>query len=201
MKQRCVSFWGSVQVSCKHNYCEYSSIDANVAYRAVAAFIVSMAVLPSDLFGLQFTTADVNYVISLQAILLFLIVYATTPALLQIGKRFQTGYNAPVIGKHGNTMSGSVSRTVKGRTKSADSGSHSNDESFELKSFGNQQIVSTISTSDKISRGQSRNHSKRPKRDEGGLRPGKDGDGVSVASDSSQKIIISKTVTQSSINI
>jgi hypothetical protein len=180
---------------------QHFSFHADGSCRTIAAFIVSMAVLPGDLFGLQYTTTDVNYVISLQVILLFLVIYATTPALLQIGRRFQTGYNAPVIGEHRNTMSGSVNRTAKGPMKPVGSESRSHEESFGLKSFGNQQIVSTVSTSDKLSRGRSRSHSKRPKRKEGGLEPGHDGDGISVASDSSQKIIISKTVTQSSINL
>jgi len=144
----------------------------------------------------QFTTADVNYFIALQAILLFSIIYATTPALMQIGKRFQTGYNAPVIGEHGNTMSGSINRSTnkKGR---------SHDDSYGLKSFGNgnQQIVSTISTHDKTERDHYRSHSERARRDRAAKQPGADGDGHSVASDSSQKIIISKSVTQSSVNI
>ena len=98
-------------------------------------------------------------------------------------------------------MSGSLNRTAKGRTKPAGSESRSNEESFELKCLGNQQIVSTVSTSDKLSSSQSRSHSKRPKKNDSGLKPGHDGDGISVASDSSQKIIVSKTVTQSSINL
>ena len=81
---------------------------AKITYSVVAAFIVSMVVVPSNLFGDQFTTSDVNYITSLQVIILFLIIYATTPPLLQIGKRFQTGYSAAVIGENGNTMSGSV---------------------------------------------------------------------------------------------
>ena len=153
-----------------------------------------MVVLPSNLLGANFTTADVNYFITLQAILLFSIIYATTPALMQIGKRFQTGYNAPVIGENGNTMSGSVNRSTnkKGR---------SHDDSYGLKSFGNQQVVSTISTHDKTDRDHYRSQSERARRDKVAKQPGKDGDGLSVASDSSQKIIISKSVTQSSVNI
>jgi hypothetical protein len=168
--------------------------EANVTHSVVAAFIVSMALAPSNLFGYQFTTSEVNYIISLQVILLFLIIYATTPALLQIGKRFQTGYSAAVIGENGNTMSGSVNRSTNRRPRA-------NDDSYGLKSFGNQQIVSTISTHDKLDRDHFRSSSKRPRKDESGKQPGRDGDGMSVASDSSQKIIISKTVTQHSVNI
>ena len=157
-----------------------------------------MAVVPSNLLDKQtFTTADADYFITLQAILLFSIIYATTPALMQIGKRFQTGYNAPVIGENGNTMSGSINRSTnkKGR---------SHDDSYGLKSFGNgnQQIVSTISTHDKTERDHYRSHSERARRERTAKQqPGADGDGLSVASDSSQKIIISKSVTQSSVNI
>lgn len=166
-------------------------------HSVVAAFIVSMVVVPSNVFGAEFSTSDVNYIISLQVILLFLIIYATTPALLQIGKRFQTGYNAPVIGENGNTMSGSVGRSANRKLTGQ------RDDSYGMKSFGNQQVVSTISTHDKLDH---RDHyrspsSKRPRRDESGRQPGRDGDGMSIASDSSQKIIISKTVTQHSTNI
>lgn len=154
-----------------------------------------MALIPSNLYATDFTVGDVNYIITLQVIILFLIIYATTPALLQIGKRFQTGYSAAVIDENGNTMSGSLSHTAK-RTARGDN------DSYGLKSFGNQQIVSTISTHDKLGEGYGRSHSERPKRDRSVKQPtGKDGDGASVASDSSQKIIISKTVTQSSVNI
>ena len=155
-----------------------------------------MVTVPSNLFDNQFSTDDVNYIISLQVILLFLIIYATTPALLQIGKRFQTGYSAAVIGENGNTMSGSVGRSANRKPRQ-------NDDSYGLKSFGNQQIVSTISTHDKLDRDHYRSpsKSKRPRKDDGARQPGRDGDGMSVASDSSQKIIISKTVTQHSVNI
>ena len=159
-----------------------------------------MVALPTNLFSTHFTTTDVNYVISLPAILLFLVIYATTPALLQIGKRFQTGYTAPVIDQNHNTMSGSPATKSKARDRTAN-------DNEGLRSFaGNQQIVSSISAHDRIERENYRSHSERPRRDRsvkkvpaGGGGVGEDG--ASMASDSSQKIIISKTVTQSSTNI
>ena len=149
-----------------------------------------MLALPTDLFERAFTTADVDYVIALHSILLFLVIYATTPALLQIGRRFQTGYNAPVIDAH-HTMSGSI--PVSGNRKG-----RSDQDSYGLKSFGNQQVVSSISAHE-LDRDQSRPHSQKPKRDRSVKQPRPDNDGISVASDSSRKIIISKTVTQSSM--
>lgn len=142
------------------------------------------------MFASNFTTADVDYIITLQCILLFMIIYATTPALLQIGRRFQTGYNAPVIDQH-HTMSGSipVSGNGKGRT---------NQDSYGMKSFNNQQITSSISAHE-LDKDQSRAQSQKPRRDRSVKQPRTDNDGMSVASDSSRKIIISKTVTQSSM--
>jgi len=60
-------------------------------------FIVSIVVLPSTAEANDFTVEAVPFNIASQLILLFQIVYCTAAPLFQIGRRFQTGYNAPII--------------------------------------------------------------------------------------------------------
>lgn len=164
-----------------------------------------MVVLPAKLLGESFATDDINYAICLQCILLFLIIYATAPALLQLGKRFQTGYTAPVIDERGNTMSGSLigGSHGAGRSRNKSHPATGKQESYEFKTVGsNGQIVSSISAQERSDRDQHRyrHPTDRPRRDRS-VKQSRDIDARSMASDSSQKIIISKTVTQSSVNV
>ena len=74
-------------------------------------------------------------------------------------------------------------------------------DSYEFKTIGvgGQQVVSHISAAQgRRDRSAGENH----RRDRSVKQPrGGEGDGLSIASDSSQKIIIQKSVTQSSVNI
>ena len=142
--------------------------------------------------------------------LLFLIIYCTAAPLFQVGRRFQTGYNAPIIdGNH--TMSGSNSGTRKyttnangtygngTKTSMNRSGHHGGvGETYDLgavtqERLANKRYVSSVSAAERLDR-------ERARRDR--HMSGADAaDGDSMASDSSQKIIIRRTVEQTSTTL
>jgi hypothetical protein len=137
------------------------------------------------------STRDKDYIIVLQCILLASFIYATTPSLLQIGRAFQTGYSGPLIDER-NTMAGTMTSSFRNKARAYEN------DSFNLRQMGPQNIVSSVSAHE---RDRSGRHTEKPRRSLSRKRLHKEGDGISVSSDSSQKIIICKTVTQSSVNV
>ncbi|KAK5673735.1 hypothetical protein LTR17_027885, partial [Elasticomyces elasticus] len=78
----------------------------------IACFIAFAKVLPINTLAAGFTTSRINFEITCDCTILLLIIYCTAAPLFQVGQRFQTGYNVPIIdGNH--TMSGSNSGTRK----------------------------------------------------------------------------------------
>ncbi|KAK5681427.1 hypothetical protein LTS10_005957 [Elasticomyces elasticus] len=172
----------------------------------IACFIVSARVLPTDALDPSIITRTTQFEIATELTLLFLIIYCTAAPLFQIGRRFQTGYNAPIIDAS-HTMSGSNSATrLKfGGTNNGSAarnayGSNSNNGNYDMSSvtqskLANQRYVSSVSAQDRLDR-EADVRVARARREK--HMSGDGADGESMASDSSQKIIIRRTVEQTS---
>ncbi|KAK5137653.1 hypothetical protein LTR08_007948 [Meristemomyces frigidus] len=135
----------------------------------------------------------VNFQIASQTVLLFLMIYCTAAPLFQMGRRFQTGYSAPIIDQH-HTMaaSSSGSRKLNSVLKSA----HEYDMgSLTASKLAKKGYHTSVSAHDDDLAQRHRDHMRR----ERSMRQARgEGDGVSMDSDSSQQIIIRKTVEQHS---
>ncbi|KAK3110641.1 hypothetical protein LTR53_014860 [Teratosphaeriaceae sp. CCFEE 6253] len=187
------------------------------SFIVIACFIASAAVLPANALAADFTTSRIRFEIACELTLLFLIIYCTAAPLFQVGRRFQTGYNAPIIdGNH--TMSGSNSGTRKYPTNIASvtngsrhhggsqlrSGQHHGGagDTYDLGSvtagkLANPRYVSSVSAQDRLDREAAAEEYRSRVRRERHV-SGDGADGESMASDSSQKIIIRRTVEQHS---
>ncbi|KAK3618742.1 hypothetical protein LTR56_024445 [Elasticomyces elasticus] len=167
----------------------------------IACFIVSAAVLPADALANNFRTSHIQFEIATEVTLLFLIIYCTVAPLFQVGRHFQTGYNAPIIDAS-HTMSGCNSATRKFGTVNGNASRHNcsnngneNDDMINITAseLANQRYISSGSVQDRlnweadvrIARVRTEKHMS-----------GNTADGESIASDSSQKIIIRRTVEQ-----
>ncbi|KAK5119173.1 hypothetical protein LTR85_007787 [Meristemomyces frigidus] len=159
------------------------------SFVVIAVFIISMVVLPHKPVSNDFTIGIIHFQISSQLILLFLTVYSTAAPLFQMGRRFQTGYNAPIIDEH-HTMSGSGSRTQKlGSNNAYDL------TSITASKLSKQQYHSSVSASDHLQHRQQ----ERIRRERSEQQEITDGDRESMASDSSQKIIIRKLLNNTPV--
>jgi len=155
--------------------------------------ILSLVYLPLQPVNNDFTRDSLRFVILSEVTILLLIVYCTAAPLFQIGRQFKTGYNVPIIDEN-HTMSGSGSGT---RHKIGSRFTTSYDLTSITRSKLSSQQKTIISSSisgrdnnDKMEIRRERNMNVHRERSEE--------DGESMNSDSSQKIIIRKTVEQHS---
>jgi hypothetical protein len=162
----------------------------------VAGFMGSIAVLVRNSEPHDISDVDTMYIITLQCILLAAFIYATTPSLLHIGRRLQTGYLAPIIDER-NTMAGSIGSYARRAAARAEQ------DSFALRQMGSSRNITSHVSAQERSQGSGSNrmmHSEKPRKSRSMKRLNREGD-ASMESDSSQKIIISKTISQSSMII
>ncbi|KXL43602.1 MAG: hypothetical protein FE78DRAFT_542392, partial [Acidomyces sp. 'richmondensis'] len=161
------------------------------ALLVVITTILSLVYLPPEPVHNNFTKDSLRFVILSEVTILLLIVFCTAAPLFQIGRQFKTGYNVPIIDEN-HTMSGSGTRNKLGSRFTS---------SYDLTSITRSKLSSQQKTfiSSSISGRENRDKNDiRRERSVNAHRERNQGDGESMNSDSSQKIIIRKTVEQHS---
>lgn len=145
-----------------------------------------MVVLPPKPVSNDFTTSMVHFEIATQLVLLFLMLYCTAAPLFQVGRRLQTGYNAPIIDEN-HTMSASGSGSKKLESKNIYDLS-----SVTASKLSRKQFVSSVSGPEELELRQQEH----ARRERSVKRKRSVGDAESMTSDSSKMIMIRKTVEQ-----
>ena len=149
-----------------------------------------MVVLPSLKTNIELTQSSNDFIIATQATIMCLMVNCTAAPLLQIGRQLGAGGAGPIIGYTGNGTYGSGGSGFRSRNRVSLKDAYDMD-SITRGKLGPRNVQSTV-----VAGGRANGHNGRLVGQHNHGRGRHDVDGISVESDSSQKIIIRKTVEQ-----
>ncbi|KAK5687956.1 hypothetical protein LTR17_026617 [Elasticomyces elasticus] len=148
----------------------------------IAALITAMAVLPAPDTTSDFTRSSNNFIVATQVSIMFLMINCTAAPLLQMGRKLGAGSAGPIIGYTWTRTYGSDGSRLQSRKHASVPDGYDMDAVTKSK-LGPRNVLSSV-----VGGRLPRQHSQ-------GVRS-REVDGISMESDNSQKIIISKTVEQ-----